>query len=309
MHILPIWRALEHYDKGTPKWTAFLILLASFLNLLTPLHKPAVNRPRITSRDVRLIVLHTLQGQLLTIFTSHQTIQFQCGARGSCSQCEGWNGIRLSPGETEETDRDVTGLNEGADCDPWVRQRCSTWAWSSSWKRWAGWHKMREMVRSAYIDIIDGVLFRWIWAFTYVFFVWKKFLLIHILTSNHVVKFWGLDLFSGSRQGYISRLWLDLSVSPEQTQWSFWRRPSHDFLQSLPKPHRLMITPSSTMRQTHFKMSCKTCVSYKGVQNKVKWKEHSWDKLATCVHSVKESKKTITPLFSTKWDMESMKMI
>lgn len=26
--------------------------------------------------------------------------------------------IRLSPGETEETDRDVAGLNEGADCDP-----------------------------------------------------------------------------------------------------------------------------------------------------------------------------------------------
>lgn len=93
----------------------------------------------------------------------------------------------------------------------------------------------------------------------HMFFVWKKFLLIHILTSNHVVKFWGLDLFSGSRRGYISRLWLDLSVSPEQTQWSFWMRPLYDFLPSLPKPHRLMITLSSTMRQTHFKMSCKTC--------------------------------------------------
>ncbi|CAB1427519.1 unnamed protein product [Pleuronectes platessa] len=59
-----------------------------------------------------------LKGQLSTIGTSHQTIQFQRGTRGSCSQCDGWNGIRLSPGETEETDRDVAGLNEGADCDP-----------------------------------------------------------------------------------------------------------------------------------------------------------------------------------------------
>lgn len=73
---------------------------------------------RILSRDLSFVVLCTLQGQLSTICTSHQTIQFQCGARGSCSQCDGWNGIRLSPGETEETDRDVAGLNEGADCDP-----------------------------------------------------------------------------------------------------------------------------------------------------------------------------------------------
>lgn len=95
---------------------------------------------RIVFRDASLVVLCTLQGQLSTIHTSHQIIQFQCGARGSCSQCGGWNGIRLSPGETGETDRDVAGLNERADCDPWVSQCSSTWAGSSSWERCAGWH-------------------------------------------------------------------------------------------------------------------------------------------------------------------------
>lgn len=97
----------------------FCILLASFLNLLTHLQNQAYAcYHRVISRDISFIVLCTSQGQLSTIRTSHQTIQFQRGARGSCSQCEGWNGIRLSPGETEETDRDVAGLNEGADCDP-----------------------------------------------------------------------------------------------------------------------------------------------------------------------------------------------
>lgn len=115
---------------------------------------------RIISRDVSFIVLCTSQGQLSTLHTSHNAIQFQCGARGSCSQCSGWNGIRLSPRETEETDRDVAGLTEGADCDPWVSQCSSTWARRGSWEKWAGWHrglKMREMIQSARIDIPGGV--------------------------------------------------------------------------------------------------------------------------------------------------------
>lgn len=45
-------------------------------------------------------------------------------------------------GRRRKTDRDVAGLNEEADCDPWVSQRRSTWAWSGSWMRWAGWHRV-----------------------------------------------------------------------------------------------------------------------------------------------------------------------
>lgn len=34
----------------------------------------------------------------------------------------------------------LPGWTRGADCDPWVSRCSSTWAGSSSWERWAGWH-------------------------------------------------------------------------------------------------------------------------------------------------------------------------
>lgn len=116
----------------------FCISLACFLNLLTPLQRCAT--PQTCSQECKGHCLVHIY-QLSTICTSHETAQLQCSARGSCSRCCGWNGIRLSPGETEGNDRDAAGLNEGADCDPWVSQRRSTWAWRSSWKTLTGQHK------------------------------------------------------------------------------------------------------------------------------------------------------------------------
>lgn len=108
----------------------FCILLACFLNLLTPLQQRAT--PQTCSQECKGHRLARIY-QLSTIRTSHQTAQLRCSARGSCSRRCGWNGIRLSPGETEGNDRDATGLNGGADCDPWVSQSRSTWAGRSSW--------------------------------------------------------------------------------------------------------------------------------------------------------------------------------
>lgn len=109
----------------------FCILLACFLNLLTPLQQRAT--PQTCSQECKGHCLVHIY-QLSTICTSHQTSQLRCSARGTCSRRCGWNGIRLSPGEIEGNDRDATGLNGGADCDPWVSQSCSTWAGRSSWK-------------------------------------------------------------------------------------------------------------------------------------------------------------------------------
>lgn len=133
----------------------FCILLACFLNLLTPLQQDA--NPQTCSQECDGHIY-----QLSTICTSHQTAQLQCSAGGSCTRRSGWNGIRRSPGETEGNDRDAAWLNEGADCDPWVSQCCGTWAWRSSWKTpmgqrrtgWA-WDRDRRSVRGGHITCIQ----------------------------------------------------------------------------------------------------------------------------------------------------------
>lgn len=253
----------------------FCILLASFLNLLTHLQKPTICLHRIISRDVSLIVMSTLQRQLLTIFTSHQTIQFQCGARGSCSQCDGWNGIRLSPGETEETDRDVAGLNEGADCDPWVSQRCSTWAWSSSWKRWAGWHRVGSKWERWSIQLVLISLVGCSYMSVYIYFLARFYSnspnreeipansYPHFKSCCEILKSIWICFHDHLRD--ISPLWLDLPVSPDKHNGAFERDLC---MTTVAKLAKTTLALSSTLRQIHFKMSCKACVNYKGVQNK-----------------------------------------
>lgn len=94
------------------------ILLASFLNLLTNLQKPTAREHTYASANASLIVLCTSRGSYRPCAQVIRASNSSAAPGAAAVSVMGWNRLRLSPGETKETDRDVAGLKEGADCDP-----------------------------------------------------------------------------------------------------------------------------------------------------------------------------------------------